>query len=171
MNMQEAFDRGDYLGVADSAPAAATPEEKLLVAVSLLRIGRASEAMEYFRELSDLVKRLSKAFLYMAQIHGDRGEPETAVFCLERYALFYPDDDEAAALLEEREGEAPLVADASPELARIYASQGHYEQALDIYVSLMEKGALEPEMEREAHRVQSMHVVKTLEGWLERLRP
>ena len=171
MNMQEAFDRGDFLSVAEAAPAAATPEEKLLAGVSLLRIGRASEAMECFRELSGLVKTLSKAFLHMARIHRDRGEHETAVFWLERYALFYPDDDEAATLLEERAGEAPLVGDASPELARIYASQGHYGQALDIYASLREKGALEPEEEREARRVQGMHVVKTLEGWLERLRP
>ena len=58
MNMQEAFDRGDFLSVAEAAHAAATPEEKLLAAVSLLRIGRASEAMESFRELSDLVKKL-----------------------------------------------------------------------------------------------------------------
>jgi tetratricopeptide (TPR) repeat protein len=170
MNMQEAFDRGDFLSVADSAPVARTPEERLLVAISLFKIGKVSDALDLFRELSDLVKKLSKSFLYMAQIHRDRNEPETAKFCLERYALFYPDDDEAEALLREADENAPLVGGASPELARIYAAQGHFAQALDIYADLLQKGDQVPETEKEARRVQAMYIIKTLEGWLERLR-
>jgi tetratricopeptide (TPR) repeat protein len=170
MNMREAFDRGDFLSVAELAPAARTPDEKLMVAVSLLRLGKTGDAMDYFRELADLVKDLSKAFLYMAQVHRDRNEPETAKFCVERYLIFYPDDDEAYALLHGEEEEAPMVGAASPELARVYASQGHFEQALDIYVELGKAGQLDTETEREARKVQTMHVMKTLEGWLERLK-
>lgn len=172
MDMQEAFDRGDFLSVADSAAVARTPEEHLLVAISLLRIGKVSDALDTFRVLSDLVKKLSKSFLYMAEIHLDRHEPETAKFCLERYTLFYPDDDEAAALLQEQEEEAaPMVDGASAELARVYAAQGHFEQALDIYVNLIQSGDKDPEIEKEARKAQSMLIIKTLEGWMEKLRP
>ncbi|HNY64465.1 MAG TPA: hypothetical protein PKM41_03440 [Deltaproteobacteria bacterium] len=170
MDMHEAFDRGDFLTVADSASAARTPEEMLLVAVSLYKLGKLGDAMDYFRELSDLVMKLSKGFLYMAKIHRDRGEPETARFLLERYAHFYPDDDEARDLLEDNGEEPSLVSETSPELARVYAAQGHFEQALEIYVSLLDKGLHDPEIEKEARRAQSMHIVRTLEGWLERLR-
>jgi tetratricopeptide (TPR) repeat protein len=170
MDMQEAFDRGDFLTVAGSAQAAITPEEKLLVAISLFKLGKASDAMAFFREISDQVMKLSKVFLYMAQIHRDRGEPETAKFLLERYAHFYPDDDEAQGLLEENEEEPSLVSGTSPELARIYAAQGHFEQALDIYVSLLGSETRDPELEKEARKAQGMHIVKTLEGWLEKLR-
>jgi tetratricopeptide (TPR) repeat protein len=171
MNMQEAFDQGDFLGVADSASLASTPEEKLLVAVAMLKIGRVTEALDSFRDISDQVKKLSKAFLYMAQIHRDRKEPETAKFCIERYAVFYPDDDEALAILQDQEEEpASLVDDDSPELAGVYAAQGHFEQALDIYVNILRKGVVDQETEKEARKVQTMYIIKTLEGWLERLR-
>jgi tetratricopeptide (TPR) repeat protein len=169
MDMQEAFDQGDFLGVAESAHLARTPEEKLLVALSMLKIGKVSDALGFFREISDLVIRLSKSFLYMAQIHHEKNEPETAKFCIERYLIFYPDDDEAYALLHAKDEEPPMVVDASPELARVYAVQGHFEKALDIYVNLLRNGDLDQEAEKEARKVQTMYLIKTLEGWLEKL--
>jgi len=167
--MNEAFERGDFLAVVESADVAFDPKEKLLVGISLFKLGRLSDAMKVFLEISDIVSDLAKVFYYMALIHKEKGNLDSARFCLEQYTPFYPDDDEALGILDTGQEEQELVSEPSMELARIYAAQGHFEQALDIYRDMLKDSALDPETKKEAHRVQAMHIIKVLDGWLERV--
>ncbi len=170
MDMQEAFDRGDFLGIIEAADEAVNPEDKLLVGISLFKLGRLADAMKVFNGISDLMSELAKSFYYMALIHKERGNMESARYCIGQYTPFYPDDEEALEIIESGKAEPELVSVPSLELAKIYAAQGHFEQALEIFVHLLQQNDSDPEMRKEAHRVQTMHIVKTLEGWLERMK-
>ena len=173
MDIRKAFEQGAFLEVADAAPDAPSPEDQLMVGISLFKVGRETDAMAVLRTLAGRVSDLARAYYYMALIHRGRGENEAAKSCIDRYLSFYPDDDEALDLFaeEEKDGEAaPLMSEASPELAKIYADQGHYGQALKIYSRLLKNSDPEPQMRREAQRVQTLYLIKTLEGWLERTR-
>lgn len=169
MDMQQAFDRGDFLAVVESADKAGSPEEKLLVGISLFKLGKLSEAMEVLREVSDTARELARAFFFMAQIHMERGETESAQFCIDQYIPFYPDDDEALDILQSGQQLPPLISEPSLELAKLYAAQGHFKEALDIYVDLLKTSMSDPEVRKEARRVQAMYIIKTLEGWLEKM--
>lgn len=169
MDIQQAFDHGDFLTVVESAEKAVSPEEKLLVGISLFKLGKLSEAMEVLREVSDTARELAKAFFFMAQIHMERGEAESAQFCIDQYIPFYPDDDEALDMLQSGRQMPPLISEPSLELARLYANQGHFKEALDIYVGLLKAQEEEPDVRKEARRVEAMYIIKTLEGWLERM--
>jgi len=170
MDIRKAFEQGKFLEIADAAPESRTPEEDLMVGISLFKVGRETDAMAVLSGIIERVRELARAYYYMALMHRDRGDGEAARSCLESYLSFYPDDDEALDLLQEDQDEAPLMNEASPELARIYAGQGHYRQALEIYSHLLKTSAGDPQVRREADRVQRMHLIKTLEGWLERMR-
>jgi tetratricopeptide (TPR) repeat protein len=166
MGLKEAFAAGDYLTVAAGEPAGV--EERLLVASALYRLGREREALRHFGAVEQELENLARGLLIAARLHLDQGNAGAATRLLERYLAFFPDDDEARDLLEggaDRDGE--LVAVASPELARIYAQQGHYAQALGIYAQVLPQDA---SVRDEALKTQNLFVVKTLEGWLERLR-
>ncbi len=174
MDIRTAFEQGAFLEVADAAADARTPEDQLMVGISLFKIGRETDAMEVFRELEGRVRELARAYYYMALIHRGRDEIDAAKSCIDLYLPFYPDDDEALDLFPEEEGTgggmAPLMSEASPELAKIYADQGHYGQALEIYSRLLKDPDPDPQVHKEADRVQTLYLIKTLEGWLERTR-
>lgn len=174
MDIRTAFEQGAFLKVADAAADARTPEDQLMAGISLFKVGRQTDAMAALRGLADRVRDLARAFYYMALIHRGRGETDAAKSCIDLYLLFYPDDDEALDLFPEEEGKgseiAPLMNEASPELAKIYADQGHYGQALEIYSRLLKNSGPEPQVRKEAERVQALYLIKTLEGWLERTR-
>jgi tetratricopeptide (TPR) repeat protein len=174
MDIRTTFEQGAFLEVADAAALAQTPEDRLMVGISLFKVGRETDAMVVFRELADRVRDLARAFYYMALIHRGRGETDAAKSCIDLYLHFYPDDDEALDLFPEEDGEGaevpPLMSEASPELAKIYADQGHYGQALGIYSRLLKGSDPDPQVRIEADRVQAMYLIKTLEGWLERTR-
>ncbi len=174
MDIRTAFEQGAFLEVADAAAHARTPEDHMMVGISLFKVGRETDAMVVFSELADRARDLARAFYYMALIHRGRGDNEAAKSCIDLYLPFYPDDDEAIDLIPEEEGTggeaAPLMSEASPELAKIYADQGHYGQALEIYSGLLKGPDSEPHVRREAERVQTLYLIRTLEGWLERTR-
>jgi hypothetical protein len=56
------------------------------------------------------------------------------------------------------------------DLARVYAQQGHFEQALDIYTQVDHLGVLDEAARRDAMNVQNHYLMKTLESWLVRLK-
>jgi tetratricopeptide (TPR) repeat protein len=170
MDIRTCFEQGKYLEIADAPAQSRTPEEDLMVGISLFKVGRETDAMAVFREISDRVRDLARAFFFMALVHRGRGDFDAARSCIETYLSFYPDDDEALDLLQDEQEEAPLMNEASPELAKIYAGQGHYSQALEIYAQLLKKSGDDPKVRKEADRVQRMYLIKTLEGWLERTR-
>jgi len=170
MDIRKAFEQGNFLEVADAAAEARSPEEDLMVGISLFKMGRETEAMDVLRGISDRMGELARAYYYMALILKNRGDVEAARSCIGTYLAFHPDDDEAQDLVEGGEEQAPLMDEDSPELARLYAGQGHYRQALDIYSRLSKNPGCGHEIRKEAARVQNMYLIKTLEGWLERVR-
>ena len=111
-----------------------------------------------------------KAHYYMARIYSQQGDMESAQECLRKYSCFYPDDDEARDILETPEESKTLLSEPSLGLAKIYAQQGHYEEALDIYARVLKTPGQEPELKKEALHVQDMYILKTLETWLERIK-
>ncbi|HOJ13473.1 MAG TPA: tetratricopeptide repeat protein [Deltaproteobacteria bacterium] len=170
--VQKAFDEGRYLDVIKAARTRKNPEDKLLAGISLYRLSRFAEARDVLEKVSALTKSLATAEYYLALIHGKEGDDDAYRACLERYLAYHPDDDEARDLLE---GDTMLrreefVTEPSVELARIYAQQGHYEQALDIYSRLAESRGLDEDARRHASAVQNLYIMKTLEEWLVRLR-
>jgi tetratricopeptide (TPR) repeat protein len=169
-NIAKAFEQGDFLQVVEAAGEARSPEEELMVGVSLFKVGRETEAVEVLTRVSRRAAELARAYYHLAVVHQGRGEIDQARSCLELYLAFYPDDDEALDLLQDEGDMEPMVDEASPMLARLYANQGHYRQALEIYARILSGPDTTPELEREARKVEAMHVVKTLEGWLERAR-
>lgn len=169
-SIPRAFEQGDFLQVAEAAGEARSPEEELMVGVSLLKVGRETEAVEVLSRVSRRAGELARAYYHLAVVHQGRGEIEQARSCLELYLAFYPDDDEALDMLQGEDDEESMVDEASPLLARLYANQGHYRQAVEIYARILSGPGGTPELKHEARKVQAMHVVKTLEGWLERAR-
>jgi len=121
MDIRKAFEQGKFLEIADAAPESRTPEEDLMVGISLFKVGRETDAMAVLSGIIERVRELARAYYYMALMHRGRGDEEAARSCLESYLSFYPDDDEALDLLQEDQDEAPLMNEASPELARISA--------------------------------------------------
>ncbi len=170
MDMLEAFEKGDFLQIIESADSVKGPEEQLLLGISLYKLGKHREAMKVFLKLSDTVRDLAQVFYYMALIHKEKGDLDSARSCIEDYSHFYPDDDDALEILQSGREEAPLVSVPSLELAKIYAAQGHFAQSLDIFATLLKSSPLDPDVRKEAEKVQAMHVIKTLERWLERMK-
>lgn len=169
--VQKAFDEGRLLDVIRAAKTRKNPEDKLLSGISLYKLGRFAEAYEVLEKVSDQAASLVRSLYYLGLIHRKRGDEEMARICLERYLAFYPDDDEAKDYLEHGIADHDeLVREPSIELARVYAQQGHYEQALDIYNQVNTMGNLDDAARRDALNVQNLYLMKTLEGWLVRLK-
>ncbi len=165
----KAFNEGRYLDVIAASDSLDDPEDRLLLGIACYKMGRMHKAREIFEDISVLVSSLIRAQYYMAMIYQAQGAPEAARACVERYTLFHPDDDEALDLLDQTQPEEALLWEASPELAKLYASQGHYRQALDIYAALVDDSD-DGSLRREALKVQQMHIIKTLESWRERMK-
>ena len=170
MDFKKAFDEGKFLDIASAGDSAATYQERLLLGISLFKLGRDSEALRIFDEIARDVEHMVKAHYYMARIYSQQGDMESAQECLRKYSCFYPDDDEARDILETPEESKTLLSEPSLGLAKIYAQQGHYEEALDIYARVLKTPGQEPELKKEALHVQDMYILKTLETWLERIK-
>lgn len=169
--VQKAFDEGRLLDVVRAARARKNPEDKLLSGIALYRLGRYGEAAGVLEAVSEQAQSLVRSLYYLAMIHRKRGEDDRARVLLERYLSFYPEDDEARDCLEAREAwREEFMMEPSVELARVYAQQGHYEQALDIYSQMDHLGVLDDASRRDARSVENLYLMKTLEGWLVRLK-
>ncbi|HOS98810.1 MAG TPA: tetratricopeptide repeat protein [Deltaproteobacteria bacterium] len=169
--VQKAFDEGRFLDVLREAKSRRNPEDKLLAGVSLFRLGRYGEALEVLDRIARQAQSLTRSLYYLALIHRQRGDEETARALLQKYLAVYPEDDEARDTLEGKPSAGgELMKEPSLELAKVYAQQGHYEQALDIYAQVNHMGALDEASRQEALGVQNLYLRKTLEGWLMRLK-
>jgi len=168
VDIKKAFEEGRFLDIVGSADFLTSYEERLILGQSLMKLGRDSEALTVFQEMYREIEHRIKSLYYIAQIHQRSGDEERARFYLTRYLAFRPDDDEAADLMEAVQ-ETPMMMEPSLELARLYGRQGHFSQALDIYGGLL-MTSMDPEVRDEALKVQNLSIIKTLEGWLERLK-
>jgi tetratricopeptide (TPR) repeat protein len=170
MDFKKAFDEGKFLDIASQAQSAVTSDEKLILGISLFKLGRDNDALGIFDAISRELEHMVKALFYMARIYSQQGDMDSAGECLRKYTAFCPDDDEAHDILESPADKDTLVSEPSVELAKIYAQQGHYEEALDIYSSLLKSSDQPPEVNKEARNTQDMYILKTLETWLERIK-
>jgi len=168
VDIKKAFEEGRFLDIVGSSDFLTSYEERLILGQSLVRLGRDSEALSVFQELYREIEHRLKSLYYMAEIHQRQGDDESARFYLTRYLAFRPDDDEAADLMEAVQGPSMLT-EPSLELARLYGRQGHFSQALDIYSALI-MTSMDPEVRNEALKIQNLSIIKTLEGWLDRLK-
>lgn len=169
--VKKAFDEGRFLDAVREAKSRRNPEDKLLSGIALYKLGRNGEALEVLEKISAQAQSLIRAHYYLALIHRQQGNEAAERACLQRYLSFYPEDDEARDLLESRAPtEEELMKEPSVELAKVYAQQGHYEQALDIYSQVEVMGTLDDAARQEAANVQNLFLMKTLQGWLERLK-
>jgi len=173
MDFEKAFDRGEFLEIVSASERVQTSRERLILGISLFKLGRNSEALTVLKEIEEEIEHLVKALYYLARIHSQRDDHDAAELALIRYAAFHPDDDEARDILERpgsAEKEEGMVSEPSAELARIYAQQGHYEDALNIFADLLKTSADDPALKEEALKVQNRYLLKSLEQWLERLK-
>lgn len=168
MDIKKAFEEGRFLEIAGMADFLTSYEERLILGMSFLKLGRDTDALEIFKELYREIEHRIKSLFYIAQIYQKFGDNESARFYLERYLAFCADDDEAADLMEAVH-EKPLMMEPSLELARLYGRQGHYTQALDIYGGLL-MTSMDPEIRSEALKIQNLSIIKTLEQWLEKIK-
>jgi len=168
--MRKAFDEGRFLEVVQGRNLCKSNEQKLMLGISLFKVGRTQEAFSVLEKVAEKTGQLAKVFYYMALIQRSRGHEENARDCLEKYLAFYPDDDEALDIVETQESDPEkLVKEPSVHLARVYAQQGHYEQALDIYSQVDKLTGLDDETLKDAHQVENLYIMKTLQGWLEKV--
>lgn len=169
-NVKIAYEEGRFLDVVRAAKYRRNPEDRLLLGISLLKLGREADALDVLGKIADQADGLIKSFYYLALIHNQRGDDVLAKACLQKYLAFYPEDDEARDLLEKQQPAESLMKEPSIDLAKIYAQQGHYEQALDIYTQVDKLSGLDGEARQEAGNVQDLYIMRTLQGWLERLK-
>jgi tetratricopeptide (TPR) repeat protein len=170
MDFKKVLDEGKFLDIASAADSAANNQERLILGIALFKLGRDNEALKIFDEIAKDVEHLVKSHYYMALIYSQQGDMDSAQQCLKKYTSFYPDDDEAYDILEAPGEKNTLMSEPSLDLAKIYAQQGHYEEALDIYARVLKKPEKEPELKKDALHVQDMYILKTLETWLERIK-
>ncbi len=169
MDMVKAFDEGDFLAIIENAAAAVSTEERLMLGIAYYKSGREQDALQVLEGLNIELEKLSKGLFYMGRIYAGIGEPDKARQSLERYLVFYPDDDEARDLLDAADDEpCEMLEEASAELGLLYAQQGHYVEALDVFEKVLETEDNE-ELRAEARKTQEKYIIKTLETWLERL--
>lgn len=168
--VKQAFDEGRFLEIAQSAGKCILPEDRLMLGISLFKLGRSSDALDVLDALAAEAERLSKAFFYLALLYRRRGDDSTAAACIQKYLAMYPEDDEAHDFLESPDTQESFLREPSLQLAKIYSQQGHYEQALDIYAQVDQTTGLDRDAFREARMVQDMHILKTLQGWIEKVK-
>jgi tetratricopeptide (TPR) repeat protein len=169
-NVKIAFEEGRFLDVVRSAKYRRNPEDRLLLGISLFKLGREAEALDVLGKIAGQAEGLMKSFYYLALIYNEREDVLQAKACLQKYLAFHPEDDEARDLLEKQEVPEMLMKEPSLELAKIYAQQGHYEQAVDIYAQVDKTTGLDDSALQEAGNAQNLLIMKTLQGWLERLK-
>jgi tetratricopeptide (TPR) repeat protein len=168
--MRKAFDEGRFQEVVQGRNLCKSHEQRLMLGISLFKLGRTEEAFGILDKVAEKTENLTKVFYYLALIHKGKGEEETSRVYLQKYLAFNPNDDEALDLIDPQESESEsLVKEPSVQLAKVYAQQGHYEQALDIYSQVDKMTGLDDEALKDAHQVENLHVMKTLQGWLEKL--
>lgn len=168
--LRKAFDEGRFLEVVQGRNLCKSLEQKLILGISLFKLGRTQEAFSVLDKVAEKTGRLAKVYYYLGLIHRSRGQEETGRGCLEKYLAFYPDDDEAMDIVETQESDPEkLVKEPSVHLARVYAQQGHYEQALDIFAQVDKMAGLDDEALKDAHQVENLYIMKTLQGWLEKV--
>jgi tetratricopeptide (TPR) repeat protein len=168
--IKKAFDEGSFLEVVQGRGLCKSPEQKLMLGISLFKLGRTHEALKILEGIAEKARKLTKAFYYLALLYRDLGEEDTAKDNLQKYLAFNPNDDEACDLLDSPyNGTETLLKEPSVQLAKIYAQQGHYEQALDIYSQVDKKTGLDTGAFEDALQVQNMYIMKTLQGWLEKV--
>jgi len=169
-NVKIAFEEGRLLDVVRAAKYRRSPEDRLLLGISLFKLGREGEALDVLGKVADQAEGLIKSFYYLALIYNQKEDVLQAKAYLQKYLAFHHEDDEARDLLEQQEVPDMLMKEPSIELAKIYAQQGHYEQALDIYALVDRITGLDDTALQEAGNVQNLFIMKTLHGWLERLK-
>ncbi len=169
MDIKSCFESGDYLEVVGKRSELVSQEDRLMLGISLYKLGRKREALDVLASLEDELEVLAKGLFSLAKLRQELGDPNGARRSVERYLAFYPDDDDALDLFDEAQEVDEFVSEGTPELGMIYAQQGHYEQALDIFAKAIRDGADES-LKVQAVKTQDMYIVKTLESWLERLR-
>ena len=169
-NVKIAFEEGRFLDVVRAAKYRRNPEDRLLLGISLFKLGREGDALDVLGKVAGQAEGLMKSFYYLALICNQREDVLQAKAHLQKYLAFHPEDDEARDLLEQQEVPEMLMKEPSLELAKIYAQQGHYEQALDIYAQVDKTGGLDDSALQEAGSAQNLFIMKTLHGWLERLK-
>lgn len=168
MDIKKAFAEGKYLEIIEAADGIATTREKIILGMSLMKTGDYQQAALILAGIEAQIDEIIDALKQLGVVYAKMGEADLSRRCIERYLAFKPDDDEAMDLLEGG-AEDVLVSGQSIELARIYAAQGLYEQALDIFASL-EEIKTDAEIRKEATDVQRMFIIRTLEEWLGRLK-
>ncbi len=168
--IRKAFDEGRFLDVVQGRNLCKSHEQKLMLGISLFKLGRTQESFTILERVAEKTEQLTKVFYYLALIHKSKGLEETARDCLQKYLAFNQDDDDALDLMEPREDQSEaLLKEPSVQLAKVYAQQGHYEQALDIYAQVDKMTGLDPDALKEAHQVENLYIMKTLQGWLEKV--
>lgn len=170
MNIKKTFDEGKFSEVVRHADRCLSPEEKLMLGISLFKLGKTHEALDILESIAAQAQQLTRAFYFMAILYRHRGDEDTARDCLQKYLAFNPNDDEAYDLLDTPEASESLMREPSVQLAKIYAQQGHFEQALDIFSQVDKITGLDDDSLKEARQVQNMHIMKTLQGWLEKVK-
>ncbi|MCD6570407.1 MAG: tetratricopeptide repeat protein [Deltaproteobacteria bacterium] len=165
MDIKKAFDESRFLDIADAADEIKRVEDRLMLGISLHKLGKAKDALEVFRNIYEHIDSLIRAVFYMGIIHKDLGDMDLATDYIRCYLAFRPDDDEAKDVLSS-ESTSGLISEPSLELARLYTKQGHFKEAVDIYAKLSATSD-DPEVKKEAIKTQNMHIIRTLEGWLE----
>ena len=129
-----------------------------------------AEALDILGKVAGQAEGLMKSFYYLALIYNQKEDVLQAKAYLQKYLAFHPEDDEARDMLEQQEVPEMLMKEPSLELAKIYAQQGHYEQALDIYAQVGSITGLDDTALQDAGNAQNLYIMKTLHGWLERLK-
>ena len=167
MDIKKAFAEGKYLEIIEASTGISTAQEKIILGMSLMKMGEYEHAALILAGIEAQIDEMVDALKHLGIVYAKMGEPDLSRRCIERYIAFRPDDDEALDLLE-GVPENELVSGQSVELARIYASQGLYEQSLDIFAALDEINT-DTEIRKEATNVQKLFIIKTLEEWLGRL--
>lgn len=168
--VKKAFDEGRFLEIVQSAEQCILPEDRLMLGISLFKLGRSHDALDVLDAVAAEAERLTKAFYYLALLYRQRGDDGIATDCIQKYLALYPEDDEAHDFLESPGTAEVFIREPSLQLAKIYSQQGHYEQALDIYAQVDRMAGLDREAFREAQKVQDMHILKTLQGWIEKVK-
>jgi tetratricopeptide (TPR) repeat protein len=168
VDIKKVFEEGRFLEIIGMADILTSYEERLILGISMMKLGRDLDALDVFKGLYKEIENRIKSLLYIARLYQKLGDVDSARYFIQRYLAFCPDDDEAQDILQSFEG-LTLLSEPSVELARLYGQQGYYKQALDIYAGLI-MTKMDAEIRKEALRIQNLDIIQTLEQWLARLK-
>jgi tetratricopeptide (TPR) repeat protein len=140
---------------------------KKILAETYLEEGQFLDAEEEAAKVIEGIKNLTTVYKLQADIYLRQGRNEDAALCLNHFLSFYPEDKDAASLLEgihlPEEASLPVPEEASPleageravdtgiqeleqelpeiitaTMAKVYFDQGKLDEARDIYEKLIE---------------------------------